>query len=151
MRCRTGRLARSERRLASALRRCRFDGRGRRMARFSDGAQFQLGPHLSSAQPRILFKSSRSRGSGRPAENRLCAGKLRLLRDWGRTASSLPPRARSSPIRDARIFAKTFAKAVRPKRSRSRAADPACDFWRQRRGGRRADPADVDSTARGRE
>src|SRR2546430_16074243 len=80
MRGRTARLARSERRLAPALRRCRFDGRGRRMARFPDGAQFQLGPDFSSAQSRILFKPRRS-WPGWRRENRLCARKFGVLRD----------------------------------------------------------------------
>ena len=46
--------------------------------------------------------------------------------------AGVAPRARPSSIRYPGIFAKTFAKAARAKRIRSRAGDPACDFWRQK-------------------
>src|SRR5258706_46179 len=82
MRGRTGRLARSEGRLAAAVWRCRFNGRGCGMARFSNGPLVQLGPHISSAEPRILFEPGRSRRSRRLPQGQLHTRIDRLLRGW---------------------------------------------------------------------
>src|SRR6184192_3419855 len=66
---------------------------------------------------RVLFESGRPRPGRSDRENaqRLRAGELRLLRDWGRAVACVTSRQRSSSVRHARIFEKSFAETVRAK------------------------------------
>jgi len=103
--------------------RCRIRWHGLEWHDFRTARNFNWGPQLSPAQPRILFKSSRSRGKWAARENRLCAGNSGY---YAIGDEPLQPRARarSHHIRGRLEFSrKHLQKQFGPKRSRSRAAD----------------------------